>query len=249
MKFKLLSDLHLEFYKDNLWEPEVYEDDLNTTLILAGDINVGANAQKWITKMTKRFKHVIYVLGNHEFYNLEYNDVIAFWRDVDIADNFIFLEDGWVLIDDVYIFGATMWTEALGSNARFGQRMMSDYRVIRYNGRKLTVGDTNNIFIGTKVLLEDFLIKMKGKKKVVVTHHLPHDKCVAERFKGSNLNDFFRTDLDHIFEQHDINVWCHGHTHDPVDIEVHGTRILCNPRGYPGENMPKHYNENLTFNV
>jgi predicted phosphodiesterase len=31
-------------------------------------------------------------------------------------------------------------------------------------------------------------------------------------------------------------LWIHGHTHDPFDYEINGTRVICNPRGYPGEN-------------
>jgi hypothetical protein len=30
-------------------------------------------------------------------------------------------------------------------------------------------------------------------------------------------------------------LWIHGHMHDPFDYEINGTRVICNPRGYPGE--------------
>jgi len=30
-------------------------------------------------------------------------------------------------------------------------------------------------------------------------------------------------------------LWVHGHSHTAVDYEVAGTRVVCNPRGYPGE--------------
>jgi predicted phosphodiesterase len=33
-----------------------------------------------------------------------------------------------------------------------------------------------------------------------------------------------------------ILVWCHGHTHEAADKIVEGVRVVCNPRGYPGEN-------------
>lgn len=30
-------------------------------------------------------------------------------------------------------------------------------------------------------------------------------------------------------------LWVHGHSHTAVDYDVAGTRVVCNPRGYPGE--------------
>ena len=30
-------------------------------------------------------------------------------------------------------------------------------------------------------------------------------------------------------------LWIHGHTHTVFDYVVSGTRIVCNPRGYPKE--------------
>ncbi len=30
-------------------------------------------------------------------------------------------------------------------------------------------------------------------------------------------------------------LWIHGHTHTFFDYSVAGTRVLCNPRGTPGE--------------
>lgn len=30
-------------------------------------------------------------------------------------------------------------------------------------------------------------------------------------------------------------LWIHGHTHDAFDYELYGTKVVCNPRGYPEE--------------
>ena len=32
-----------------------------------------------------------------------------------------------------------------------------------------------------------------------------------------------------------VALWVHGHSHTAVDYDVAGTRVVCNPRGYPGE--------------
>ena len=263
MKFKLISDLHLEFYnkyrggmieEKEGWEPKPLQEDMDTVLLLAGDIHVGKKAKPWIEKMCKRFYKVVYILGNHEFYNQEYYKTVDFWKKTEMPENFAFLENDTCVIENVRIFGATLWTDVIDPfNIWHGRQMMTDYQIIKINHmrggqyRKLNVRDTNNFHIKTARKLQQWLqIPWEGKT-IVMTHHLPHPLCVAERFKGNNLNDFFMTNLEHIIERFDIDVWCHGHTHDNVDVTVHGTRILCNPMGYHGIQLNQEFEEGLTF--
>jgi len=35
-----------------------------------------------------------------------------------------------------------------------------------------------------------------------------------------------------------MDVWVHGHVHEPVDILRNGKRIIANPGGYPDEFTP-----------
>ena len=264
MRFKLLSDLHLEFYsryrggmfkQTKPWIPTPEPEDQDTVLLLAGDIHVGPKGLEWIERMAKRFLHVVYIAGNHEFYNQEYYETLDFWQDVEL-DNFTFLEQDYMIIEDVRIFGAVLWTNVTdGFNIWHGSRSMNDYQVIKFNHmrsgyiRKLNVQDTNNIHLETVKNLRKWLETPWEGKTIVMTHHLPHPLCVHEKWKGSNLNDFFMTNLDDIIEQYDIDYWVHGHTHDNVDVEVHGTRILCNPMGYHGVQLNQDFNEGLTFDT
>jgi predicted phosphodiesterase len=48
------------------------------------------------------------------------------------------------------------------------------------------------------------------------------------------MNGGYASDLEHMMNPN-IKLWLHGHTHTPFDYEVNGTRVVCNPRGYPGE--------------
>lgn len=252
--FKLISDLHLEFYRpeDEVYRPPVEKDDANTVLLLAGDIHVGEKALPWIEEMTKRYRHVVYVLGNHEFYGQEWYKTLDFWAGVKL-DKFTYLQDDYMVIDDTRIFGATMWTDVTDPFLQWhGRQMMNDYNRTKINDRragvvyrKLNVQDTNNAHATTMRKLRDWVQVPWYGKTMVVTHHLPHELCVPERYKGSTLNAFFMTDLDDLIADHHINVWCHGHTHDNVDVEIHGTRILCNPCGYHGYEMNPNFNEEL----
>lgn len=261
--FKLMSDLHLEFYDRKryvladqpMFFPEELPYDNETVLLLAGDIHIGTNAQPWLEIMCERYKAVVYILGNHEFYKHELYKVKKQWAEMPMPDNFYFLDDGVAYIDDVRIIGGTMWTQVKDPHARWrGQSGMNDYRLIKVNEpagiwRKLNVGDTDRLNRRTEFFIQEELLDNWEGKTIVMTHHLPHPLCVAEQFKGHMLNEFYLHDCDHLIREHDIDVWCHGHTHDNVDVEVHGTRILCNPRGYHGVQLNQDYLEDLIFEL
>jgi hypothetical protein len=65
---------------------------------------------------------------------------------------------------------------------------------------------------------------------------------VADRFKDDRLSACFASELQHLFGKMDL--WIHGHTHDNIEYEVNGTRVVCNPRGY----ITYHGTENVNFN-
>ena len=271
MKFRLMSDLHLEFGlarpKDH--NPVALDDDKYTTLILAGDICTGLDAEGFIFAMCKRFHKVVYVLGNHEFYHKEYNKLRRQWNEYPgLPNNFILLDDHVAIIDDPYetgkyarLVGGTLWTNFRNGDylamhrARAG---MNDFYCIKwkekndagkYYKRKLMPEDTirahkQTLFFITETLREPF-----DGPTVVVSHHLPHPLCVDPVFKGNGLNSAYMSNLDDVIADNDIAVWCHGHTHANVDVEIHDTRILCNPRGYDPHDLNPGFIDDLTFEV
>ena len=270
MEFRLMSDLHLEF-EDRVMDytPMPQQNDKHTVLILAGDVALGIDAVGFIQKMCKRFYKVVYCLGNHEFYYNEYNKTRARWNDrPDMPGNFILLDDHTAVIDDpfqtgvqVRLVGGTLWTDFNGDDyfaKSLAQEGMNDYQCVKfksgnehsgYRKRKFHPMDAvrahkQTLFTITETLRENF----EGPT-VVVSHHLPHPLCIAQEFRTNPLNPAYMTNLDKVIEANDIAVWVHGHTHTNVDIEVHGTRILCNPRGYTPDDLNDGFDENFTFEV
>jgi hypothetical protein len=56
-----------------------------------------------------------------------------------------------------------------------------------------------------------------------------HEKYAYDRLMNGN----FASDMDaFILANPQIQLWIHGHMHDPFDYGIGGTRIVCNPRGY-----------------
>ena len=58
---------------------------------------------------------------------------------------------------------------------------------------------------------------------------------VSARFNTDSLSPAFASRLELVIEEFAPALWIHGHTHDAFDYEIYGTRVVCNPRGYPEE--------------
>lgn len=68
---------------------------------------------------------------------------------------------------------------------------------------------------------------------VVITHHAPVTRSLGEGRRPSLLDAAYANAWDDLMGL--AGVWIHGHIHQAHDFEVGGTRIIANPRGYPGE--------------
>lgn len=248
MRIKLVSDLHLEFS-----DIHIPQDDCDV-LILAGDILLGDYLKRsddsekgqrfrtFLQRCADDFPHVLYVAGNHEFYNGNFVGTLNDLRDYcGQWDNFHFMENDTFALDDVLFVGATLWTDlnkrdpltvhAVGD-------MMNDYHQIRNDGagyRKLQATDTLHRHDRSLDYIKTVVANTPSDKKiVVVTHHSPSFQSCHEMYKTDTImNGAFHNELsDYILDQPRINFWVHGHTHNYCDYVIGDTRVVCNPRGY-----------------
>ena len=107
MKVQILSDLHLEHGGAVLeHHPEA------DVIVLAGDL---APCTKGLVAKLSEFwasaPHIIYVLGNHEFYGGEIDDARARLADECAAVGIHLLDPGMVRIEGTRFIGATLWTD------------------------------------------------------------------------------------------------------------------------------------------
>lgn len=84
---------------------------------------------------------------------------------------------------------------------------------------------------------------------IVVTHHLPAAPSVASQFLNDPLNPAFASRLEGLIEKFQPALWVDGHTHVACDYEIFGTRVVCNPRGYPSEYSNKGFTPELVIEV
>ena len=126
---------------------------------------------------------------------------------------------------------------------------MEDFNSIRNGGRRFTPEDSVELHEASKTWLVAELERKFEGPTVVVTHHLPASTSVAKRYVNDSLNPAFASRLEDVIEKRRPELWIHGHTHVPCDYELIDTRVVCNPRGYPGENRRSGFRDDLVVSV
>jgi predicted phosphodiesterase len=230
MRLLVLSDLHLEI--DPHFVPPVRDAEVT---LLVGDIHKGARAVAWARAQFAG--RVLLVAGNHEFYGGHLTHTL---RDmIDASDDRVrVLERDAVVIDGVRFLGATGWTDFAARGDRVAAQReallsMNDYRRIRTGDwRRIRPLDAQAISKLTRAWLREKLAEPFAGPTVVLTHHAPSLRCLSG--VPTPLDAAYANDWDDLLRP-PVALWVHGHTHDPRDHVVGGVRVVCNPRGYPGE--------------
>jgi predicted phosphodiesterase len=247
MRLHVLSDLHTEYADFDVPKTDA------KVVVLAGDIGVGTAAMDWVAQQTLSLP-VVYVPGNHEYYGQDINSTD---RLAAVApENVRVLADKDCVIDGVRFLGSTLWTdfkfdgdgEAWFARER-AKRLIEDFTAIRNGNRPFTPEDSVDLHRRGLAWLVDQLEKGHEGPTVVVTHHLPAARSVASRYRNDPLNPSFASRLEGIIEKYHPTLWIHGHTHVACDYEIYGTRVVCNPRGYPGESTAKGFTPGLVVKI
>lgn len=242
MKFRVLSDLHLEFHMDH-GESMVagQKDDAWDVLLLAGDITTARFAEetaRWFQKAAAG-RPVIWVLGNHEFYGDTVEGTFKEWRRACALHGVTALENETVDVGGHRIHGTTLWFPHSGGFEPTDS-MLGDFQYIG----------------GFRDFIKDASQKagayLKGSVRpgdVVVTHHLPHRSSVAARYQGDALTRYFLNDVSEFVEGCGAALWVHGHTHDTMRYRAGSTQVVCNPFGYVRYQENRAFQEDLTVDL
>lgn len=109
MKLHILSDLQLEAW-DYVPDPEATQE--ADVILLTGDIQPGTAGLIWARKSFGD-KPIVYVAGNHEFFEpeQEWDRTLDELRQAARVHDVHFLENDWVEIAGVRILGCTLWTD------------------------------------------------------------------------------------------------------------------------------------------
>lgn len=219
----IVSDLHYDHGGEWLAPPANAD-----IAVVAGD----AVNDDWLERTAARLP-TVFVAGNHEFYGWDYQERLA---KLSAVPGLHFLDDTAVTVDGVTVAGSTLWTDYGHSSAaaELARRAMNDHRYIKWTKnpyQRFLPSHATQLHAASRAFLSGV------KADVVVTHHAPSSKSVHSRFAGSAINRAYYSDMDDIVAESGAALWIHGHVHNNFDYEIGTTRVLANPRGYPGENQ------------
>lgn len=249
-KIQILSDLHLEFVPENKLDSVLLDIDVDCDAILiAGDTFTHNSVHASMQSIAKIWydKQVIFIPGNHEYYNSSKSAMDHTLQAVsDDYDNITFLENGYEFIgDEIVVIGACGWHDTQGDN---GMRMMNDFRIItdlKYDPAMSM--EWNKI---SKQFFVDTMEEFKGKKKIIcMTHNSPIKDFIVEKYRGSPLNELFANDWTDIIEEHEPDVWVSGHWHQSKKFKKGKTLFIENSYGYYNHAPVGDFNKNLVLNI
>lgn len=253
MRLQYCSDLHYEF-KPVAGIPKLLKDVKADVLILAGDICAISDPldySKFVTLIShysKKYKFIIHVPGNHEFYctikppkREHCMDTIAkqFKVLMKQISNYIYLDCDTISLninDKQYLFaGCTLWTKIKPEDYIYVQKSMNDYSTIYiYDGKieKFTVEYMQKLHNKCIAFIKRAIKKAEELKIpiVLITHHKP----VADDPSPNRLTQAYEVDMTKIIKS-PVVAAIHGHTHEHYDKVINGVRYISNPKGYPSQ--------------
>jgi predicted phosphodiesterase len=208
MKLGIFSDLHMEF------EPWLFEPKDDVFYLNAGDTHPHKNTRDYFASLFTNDNYFS-VMGNHDYYG-----------DTFIGSDTHFSSK---IVNGIKIAGAPLWTDLSNPlDWQFYETFLIDRRHISEltHDRMMLAHDIHKKFLLT------------SDADVIVSHHAPSYLSVAEQYKTSGLNYCFATELfeDIVNMPKPPKLWIHGHMHNQSDYMIGDTRVICHPRGYPGEN-------------
>jgi len=247
MKVQILSDLHLEFDNKIKLQPKT------NILILAGDIgNITKNGFKeFFDDISLKWKHIIYVLGNHEYYhsrktfdklNKSYHNFFNKYKNIHLLDN------DYIIINDTLFIGTTMFPEVfVPYTACFKQIKMK-------NENNWTVPITtdywNNLHKDGKNRLYQIIGNHRQiKKQVIITHYpLTREGTSSPIYKDDDFErkKNFANEMSLPRELDFVNI-C-GHTHYSFDFKKDNIRFISNQYGYD-LSQRDNFKDDLVFDI
>lgn len=225
-RFSLISDMHIDFP-----QPRTPYDKLEENVIIAGDTSNGLEGLKFLQKLKNKGFNVYAVDGNHEHYSnmrqgrspqettARFREEHKRYHDNDPIP--VVLANGWYHVDDGVLWAGYM------NDSRMGNLSQLQVNASAAEDAK-TVGER----------LQEW--KNHQRKGIVVTHTAPCLDTLNPQYEGHFSNDWYwNPAMEELLKEfsEQIHIWCHGHSHAFADKIVHGVKVVCNPRGYPGENI------------
>lgn len=229
-----LSDIHLEQYRNGdtavnfikYLRPTITHD----VLILSGDIFSlnSTNKFRYLDEFRKWAVEIIYVPGNHEYYNT--NPLIEGQKELDKLQTEGIRVLGpnnhrSYMIDGIKFVGTTAW---------YPDNATVRYRVQNW-ADKGYIKNFISWWSAHQVEERKLLWEEVEENSIVITHMLPSFKCISPTYFGDPYNCLYVSDLEDLLLEKNPAFWFSGHSHESSDLIIGNTRCIRNPIGYVAE--------------
>lgn len=241
--FDLISDLHVDTWDEEFsWEGKA----TSPYAVIAGDISrERSDIHRVLKEISKYYVMTMFVDGNDEHrYGLDdlKESYATLKEDIGQIDNFIFLQDDCLVIDNVAFVGTNGWC-----SYDFGQESNQNYI-----DTKNWVQETYKISMYATQQVEAMAMSDAGflcrtikklqthpdiTRIVLISHFVPdirllkHDIHLDSTYRlGSTGNSFLNRCIEEDHENK-IDTWCFGHYHSDIEMNLDGIRYLNNARG------------------
>ena len=266
MIIDILSDLHLDFYfppereanvdaVKSIFDPIFLDNkksEIGDVLIIAGDIGHYNQQNLQILKIfqAEYYKHIICVLGNHDYYLINQTakddygmnsfNRVKEMREMINAEIGMYCLNGNIIEISGVRFGGC---DSSYSNAYLKAYFRSEDHPKSNNLRwKHQINDYKMMFGVNQYnhIYKLELPKIEAVYKecdVMITHVNPSylHEHIAPSYINDKNNMFFTFDGHRFIKDGTMKYWVFGHTHNQLEYELYGVKCICNPFGYPDE--------------
>ena len=247
MKIQYCSDLHLEFKENKNFLSKNPLQPTGDILLLAGDIIPFALLKEhdyFFDFISANYERVFWVPGNHEYYGYDLGDVKNPLYEK-IRHNVFVVNNQIIPYKNANLIFSTLWSAISPQNEWVVQQNVSDFSLIKINGKKITSAYFNSLHQTDYAFLKKALNTIDSKTNVVVTHHVPTFLNYPEQYKNSNITEAFAVELyDFIFNSN-AAYWIYGHHHhNTPDFKIGNAIMLTNQLCYVRQNEHKEFKVN-----
>jgi predicted phosphodiesterase len=252
MKLQYISDLHLEMHAvgavSQLMTKIVAKADI---CVLAGDIGYPyqSSYQNFLQGISKKFKHVFLIHGNHEYYQRKenigksMNDVVLQTKKI-LPHNVHFLHNSHYDLDGYRFIGSVLWSHI--EDCKF---LVNDVHCIG----EFNVVNNNKLHKHNFKFLENEIQQsvLDNMKAIVITHHLPSWTLIDSKYdigEYRNYSQCFASHCDDLIVD-PVCCWIYGHTHTAGYSVINNIPCVTNPIGYPGENNANEIDYNKVIDL
>ena len=264
--YRPISDIHREWDRDFFlrhckkqmranphsfipYEPSHLDTDKDTILGLAGDIDSKKHTIDFLKKMSTRFKYVVCVLGNHDYWKRDLDSHVENVKKA-LAEagcsNVFVLENDSVVIEGYRFIGATLWTDFNKDDLllNLAKEQINDYKFMRKGNYSRRVRPVDIYKEHEKSAKFIFSFAQNDEKMIVLSHHAPSFKSVDySRYGMGPINHLYATEFGNQIAYSNFLFWHHGHIHASRWYQIFNTWVICNPRGYFAYQMNKQFDD------